>query len=886
MARRERPNAEPDWVIRSKLVQPPLGHAVIDRPRLSQSMLTMEPAPVTLLTAPPGYGKTTLAAQWADRLRLAGFTIAWLALDEDDDEPRSLLAYIAAALAEAGVAVKPMSHGAGQYGSSVKNSLATLFRAIEKDERKLLLVLEDVHRIRSDAALAVLSALLEWSPSHAHVCLTSRTRPALRLATLRARGQLALVDANDLRFNVEETAAYLGTLATDAVRALQTESEGWPVALQLARLHLERGAGVPASGRFAGRSSDLADYLAEQVLETLPPEPRDALLKASVLDRISAHLLDRLTGRNDGAAILESWRAANLFLTAVDAEQTWFRFHPLFAGFLRDRLDRSTPDAARALHAAAASWFAEHGLLLDAVRHAQAAGDATLVATILEEEGGWRAVLRNGPALLRVFRDLHPAIVARAPLLRLGQIFHMLQDSRVAEAQRAFDQLVDGAGGIDGASLQPFRRDLLMMDLLLRAHAAAPMRPEQVAQFERAIADAPNEEPAHAAFVELTALAQYWAGDFDRAFDLACHGIRICQRLDLGFIELYCHLFAAMARFERAGLDEAQRFVEQSASIMRRLCGADSERLLIADTFLAAIEWERGAPLPPARATAAYLDVIDDGESWIDLLRAAYGQAIAAADADILPSLLLRAERLSERPGLPALRVFTVAAALVRAVALGDKALAVRLAARPELLAALDGENADWRASTEAALGAIDWALARGAADEVASLLQRFEPPARARAQTRLTVRFTVQRCVLARMQGDEAAARAHLAASLQQAAPHGLLRPFLDQADRLAPLLGTLPAALLQTEKVASLVASLRAACGEGDDSLTLRLSPREREVLRLIAEGQTSKEAARQLGVSVNTVMTHRKSLYRKLDASTRARVIAAARAVGLVT
>lgn len=880
--------AEADWLIPSKIAPFPCPGGVIERPRLTCGLLGARPRRLTLVMAPPGYGKTTLVTQWSARLRGAGFGIGWLNLDEDDDEPTTFLSYLAASLESIGVEARPLAVSLQQASRplSVKSALGALVQAMDRHEGRMLLVMEDVHRVRDARVRGLIDTLLERLPPGMHVCMTARARPALKLAAPYARGEMTLLAAEDLSFTVEEASAFFGSaLSLAAASQLKQACEGWPIALQLIKLHLGRGERLPASATFVGGRSELAAYLAEQVLASLPDSLRDALFRTSVLERMSAPLIDHLTGRRDGLAILDALQSENLFVTPLDEQAIWFRYHPLFAEFLRGRAERADPRLLESAHRAAAEWFLAHGLLRDAVRHACACRDPRLVGSMLEGAGGWRAILRGGPSLLRVFSELPDPIVRGSPRLRLGQIFAMLRDGHVAEGQRAFAALIASGGGIESECFREIRGDLLMIDLLLKAHTSDPVTEQSLGEIESRMREMTREASASRPIIlEMNALFLYWAGQFDRAFDRAESASRACEGADLPFIQVYSQMFAALSLMERGNFDGALERLSRTAELAADLCGAGDDRVLAPKVFIAELALDRGDD-GPAREVAAQLDAIEEGEGWFDLFRSAFAVAIAAADEAQVWILLRRAERLSQRDELRRLAGFSGAAALRRAAAAGDGAQADALFEYPPLRQLLGAEPQDWRGETEALLAAVDHALLMGELREAEALLQRVETGARTRGQSRALARAGVQRAHVMWRQGRiDAAAEALLRAS-ELGADMGLRRPYQEHRAAVLAVMEHLRRGRKQAAgRAGRFLSELCDRLSAADDTGDAKLSPREREILQLIAAGQTSKEVARELGVSVNTIMTHRKSIYRKLNVTTRSQVINAARALGL--
>jgi LuxR family transcriptional regulator, maltose regulon positive regulatory protein len=879
------PTQAATWLIRSKLT-PPTAGSVLDRPRLLARLDGAMPARVTLVSAPPGYGKTTLLAQWHERLRAQGAAVAWLSLDEEDDEPSTLLAYLAASLDGCGLALGGLSDLLieGQRGLSTKAALHAILHALDQHPTRVVLCFEDIHRLRSDRAQALLDQFIERMPASVHLLLTARSRPPLRLASLRARGELATLDASELRFTLAEAQSYFGDEAPAAwIRQLHADSEGWPVALQLARLSLRAAPHAPAPG-LVGRSADLADYLAEQVLDGLPDPLRDTLLRTSVLERLTGPLVDCMTGRDDGWAMLERLEHANLFLTAIDSERCWFRYHPLFAAYLRERLGRlAEPGTVRELHRKAAHWFFEAGLLQDAVRHAQAGADPDLLCRVLEESGGWKAALRGGPVLLRAFRDLHPDVVARSPRLRLGQIYLMLQDSRCVDAQHAFDELRRATDDFTSEAGRLCHGDAIVLDLLLRANGDIPVPLDEAAALEIAVRQSEPRDPGLDAIAgEMMAWVLYWAGDFERSLERARSSLQHARATSMRFVEIYCHLVAGLARIEHGQWAEAEAGFAVARTIATELGGPDNDKAAVAQIFAAQIAFARGETATVRDLVLPFLDLLEEGEVWPDLFRIAYQLAVATAAPSERGPLLRRAEALSGRHGLQRVALFAQAAELRRAAAEGDRA---RAAAAAAALATWSACAEDWRVELDVRLAQADHALLEGDAPLARALAVAVEMGLERRAQhvRRIRTRVVIAAADAARQ--DQEAALASLREAVARAAPLGCVRAFLDHGPRLLPLLVSLRRRASGED--AAFLDALLARFESGDDAHPASglLSPREREVLQLIADGQTSKEAARHLGVSVNTVMTHRKSLYRKLEATSRARAMAVARSKGFL-
>ena len=417
--------SEQDVLLATKLHVPGPRPGFVARPRLAGALA----GGLVLVCAPAGFGKTALLADW---LRSGGRPVAWLSLDAGDNDPVRFWRHVVAALDRArpgtGERVAPLL---GPPPSSFEGLVTALINelAAQSGENAIVLVLDDYHLISARQVHASLAFLLEHLPPGLHLVLASRSDPPLPLARLRARGQLAELRTDDLRFTAEEAAALLresagAALPGTAVAALVARTEGWAAGLQLAALSL-RGrsdiAGFVAA--FSGSHRYILDYLTGEVLDGLAEQVREFLLETSVLERLSGGLCDAVTGRDDGQAMLERVEQAGLFLMPLDEVRGWWRYHRLFADLLRARLQQQRPGRVAVLHRAAAAWYEEHGLADDAVGHALAAGDTAWAARLIEQHFDATLYLRSeGATAQRWLAALPAELVQTRTRLLLAQV--------------------------------------------------------------------------------------------------------------------------------------------------------------------------------------------------------------------------------------------------------------------------------------------------------------------------------------------------------------------------------------------------------------------------------------------------------------------------------
>src|SRR6476469_274461 len=378
-------------LLETKLHIPRWRGSLVARPRLSERLSRGAESALTLVSAPAGFGKTTLLAEWLAVAAADGWSVAWLSLDQRDNDPALFWTYLVAAL-NAGVP------GVGSGSLSVlqppqppnEAGLVALLNDLDAISNDVVVVLDDYHVIEARDVQDGMAFLLEHLPPQVHLVIASRTDPPLPLARLRGRGQLAEIRAADLRFTPGEAAAYLNevmglALTAADVAALERRTEGWIAALQLAALSMQGREDVTAFiDGFAGDDRYIVDFLAEEVLQRQPEHVQHFLLQTSILDRLSGPLCDAVTGQDGGKAKLTALERGNLFLVPLDDRRQWYRYHQLFADVLHARLLDEQPDFIPALHRRASDWFEANGERTEAIGQAMAGVDFDRAASLIE----------------------------------------------------------------------------------------------------------------------------------------------------------------------------------------------------------------------------------------------------------------------------------------------------------------------------------------------------------------------------------------------------------------------------------------------------------------------------------------------------------------------
>ena len=474
-------------ILATKLYIPPPRPKIVLRPRLIERLNEgLCRRKLTLISASAGFGKTTLVSEW---IAGCGRPVAWLSLDEGDNDPTRFLTYLVAALQTIAANIGEGVLGVLQSPQPppIESILTTLLNEITTIPDNFIFVLDDYHIIDSKPVDNALTFLLEHLPPQMHLVITTREDPDLPLARLRARGQLTELRAADLRFTPAEAAEFLNQvmglqLSAEDIAALEARTEGWITGLQLAALALQGSLsmqGHPDTSRFiqsfTGSHRFVLDYLVEEVLQRQPEHIRSFLLQTSILERLSGPLCDAVTGQKDGRGILETLERGNLFIVPLDDQRQWYRYHHLFTEVLLAHALEEQPDQIPLLHKRASAWYEQNNLPAEAIRHALAARDFERAAGLIEKTYPAMDASFQSAAWLGWVRKLPDEVVRARPVLSVDYA-RALMDSGEFEAgkswlQDAEQRLEGSAEGMVVADEEQFRTLPVMIALARSSHA-------------------------------------------------------------------------------------------------------------------------------------------------------------------------------------------------------------------------------------------------------------------------------------------------------------------------------------------------------------------------------------------------------------------------------
>lgn len=874
-----------------KLLPPPARPDAIVRRALIDRLAGVGAPPLAVLQGPAGSGKSTTLQQVHEALAAQHWATAWLVFDNADNDPQRFETQLHAMLAGAHAqALAPRGVGMGL--------LEWALGALGRIPGRVALFLDDFHTLHEPSLLQLVRDLLPRLPGRVRVFIGSRALPEVGLASLLVAGRAVVLRAEDLRFSAAESQAFFAQDDRLAMQAQEVEliyqrTEGWPAGLQLFRLTLANPAVRDALDELAAHGPrELTEYLSENVVSMQRPEVQEFLLRTSLLRRLCGPLCDALLARSGCDAILRQLEQGGLFLAALDASGTWFRYHGLFAAYLRGSLARVDPGAVRRLHGAAARWHLAHGAQEEAVYHAIEAADMALAVRALDP---WVTRLIATAELATAahwYEQVGLEEVAGHPSLTIKIAWALIFLRRSAQLRPLAALLARQGGGEEGSIAQTTHPGVVL--------AMAALFEDDLPRAAALLADLPAlHDPGARGFAafELGAAANLKAfhalgcGDTEAARRLLVLARSHNERADAAFSAGYTEAVDGTACLLEA----------QPRQALRRLAAASPHRVRPAGAMAF-------AALAAVQIWAAYeADALDEVERLADQFGA---QIVRGVEPDFIAAALLCTARTHRARGRGGEAQATLDTLERIAFDGGWHRLIAMVEWERVRLALLDGQvdkagamarriapaapalSAQWCPMSELVgghlLGGIRLALHAGALPEAARLLAALEPLGATRPLLRL--RGQSLHALLLEQQGRGAAAQRLLFKTLEQAAPGECVRAFLDEGPRMRQLLErtrhmlAAPGAEAHTLAFARQV--LQAAgiapppAQPGAQAEGEPLSERELHVLRLLCEGASNRDLALQLAISENTVKYHLKNLYGKLGVGSRAQAIRAAR------
>jgi LuxR family maltose regulon positive regulatory protein len=831
--------------------------------------------------------------------------VAWVSLDARDNDASTFWTYVISAMQTA-VGDSGFLPAAAQAVMTAQpraddTVLTTLLNELEEIDGQVLLILDDYHVIDSQDVHEGLAYLLEYLPPTMHCVISTRSDPPFPLARWRARGELVEVRSADLRFTTTETSEFLGasmhlSVTGDDIATLVSRTEGWAAALQLAGLSLQGRDDIGAAvAKFAGDERFIVDYLVEEVLDRQAPETREFLLATSILDRLSGPLCDAVTGQTEGSATLLQLERSNLFLVPLDDTRSWYRYHHLFADFLRSHLAEQGPARTRQLHGRAASWFRAHGDPADAIRHAFAAEDDVLAAELIELAMPAMRRDRREAELAEWVRLLPDEVVNKRPVLAVQFVGVLAQVSNFDTIKRRLDDIERSVRPADGSWPDEPPEGLIVENdvefrslpasiSLYRAALALNNGDLQAARDsarESLLLAPSDDELVRAASRAIGGLAAWAMGDLATAQDAYSESLVALRNAGhLADVLGLCVTLGDLCRYQ-GRLGDALRTYRDAVALVAGKQGAAPVRgTADMHTGIAGILVERD----DLAGAATELQRVEELGEHNGLPQNAYRWRIVAArlseangDLDGALDLLDEAVIVYNGDYSPNVRpVPAVRAALqIRRGHLDDAemwARGAKLSSNDELSYLREYEHITF---ARLLLMRHQSGGDPRALTDAASLLLRLEQAASAGNRVSAQIEIGVLLSLTHQAAGDSPAAEAAIRRAVELGEPEGHVRIFADEGKSLIPLLDALMPPSGGGGYVRRLIASTSRPIKTGRPSQTGLLEPlseRELDVLRLLASDLSGPDIARSLHISLNTMRTHSRNIFRKLQVTSR--------------
>ena len=906
-------------LLASKFYYPPDRPDFVQRPHILASLDAGLSGKLTLVSAPAGFGKTTVVSEW---VRGCGHPAAWLSLDKNDNDPIQFLIYLIAALQridpEIGVDVQAALEESLSPPFDIL--LTRLIREIERLPEKSIIVLDDYHLIDSKPVHDLINFLIEHLPPTLHLVISGRTDPPLPISRLRVQGNVNEVRTSQLRFTKKEVAAFLNDLmgfdlSSDGIAALEARTEGWVASLKLAALSMQGRQDWPEFiAKFSGSHRYVIDYLVDEVMARQPEEVQTFLRRTSILERFCASLCEYVVGESEHIDIIDYLDRSNLFLIPLDDHREWYRYHHLFADFLRQRLRESEPDRIPELHRRASQWYENRGWVDESIQHALAAGDMEGAARLVDGIAADLMVQAESNKLLKFVEQLPSDLCQSYPMLCLwhawalvfmGQLDMVEPALACAEANQKKEPQVPNPGYVTTVRAYLANRE---GDLLKSIH----LTEQALEEMSTAAADRIKLIFQGSAVIWL-GLNHRLLGNLDKAKQLFIEAAEINQKAG--------NYFAASASFEqlaelavvrgqlhqalelyRSGLNLDQNWKDTDGKPQGSLQAAAGPQLGLG-TVLYQLNDLAGAAAHLQRSA----DLLELVEHWgrtssytmLAYLKQAQGEFETSAElfrkaCAIEENTVVRRSYTSNRPSLTTLGIMLSRAGPGMAHLLTDASRRVEKSGvhahdEVDFCSPVDYPRELLYSDLACLLIALDRAA------EALPLLGRLLEAAITMQRPGDEIRYLV---LIARAQhalGNTQTALDSLGKALTLAEPQGYVRLFVDEGQPMAELLHLAISHNLSPDYAHKLLAAfpkdIQGAIQFDKDltvikqSLAEPLSAREIEVLRLMAEGYKYKEIAEKLVVSINTVRHHTRNVYGKLDVNNRTQAIARAKELNLL-
>ena len=854
---------------------------------------------MTLIHAPAGYGKTSILAQWRLSLEERPHKVSWVTLDRDDSDLKRFVQQLI-------FAIRGDESDTDDSSLAVdlppRAALSIILNMLSGESRPFVLILDDCHNADSEEVLGFLQTLVRNAPANCHFVFASRDFPRLGQSVFAAEEQYLEISSEDLRFSQRETPLLLSregdSVAPNEVVEILDRTEGWPIAVQLISLSLKSGtAHDQIIEQFGKSGTDLARYLSEQVLMALPEEERDVVTRSALPDKLSGELVNLLCDREDGWLLLERLEQQGVFLIPTSPDRRQYRYHQLFAEYLRDHLQRSDSALFATLQRRTAEWFAGQDKVADAVNHAILAEDSALLAQILEDAGGWRLIPQGMQGVVEEGLSKLPDDMIRSrPQLALAQVYLQLKLGELGKARAEFDQF-----------LEVSRNSTLSADLLteirvvgdtLADYENQPVTLEDLLARESLLRKLPANDHLVFANISETIAAKYFEGGWlERALQpalVARDHYRACGTI---YSDIFTRFLESRIKRAQGRCKEAAGILESARDTIVENFGDSSDLAANCLAFQAEILYEQDQ-IEDARSKLEWaLPHMEQSDAWVDVYAAAYFTEARALTSEGLfedaVAVIDRARRTASWRRLRQLELLAGICEIDLHVINGSGTGAGRELADAsgldEIAATMAEESPVYRpVAVAASLCSARLRLLARDIDQAMHDIARLHSWASQRGAGRLLIDINILAAFGHRNAGATGDARACFDEAVGIAMFQDIVRPFLEMRQFVQPCLSDALAGDIHVDRFrAQFLKNVAKALSVSKNRVTVNgpFTEAESEVLYYLSQGLSNKEIARFIGMSPDTVKYRLKSMFKKIGVHKRVDAVRVSAERGLI-
>ena len=899
-----------DWLIFGKFESQHSLISQVSRPALLEKLDRSAQGVLTLVVTPAGYGKSTLLSQWYKTLACSERIVAWLTLDESDRVAHQFCSHIVLSLCYSGAEMGSLEKLAEQEFVDVPIDavIRILSATLARQSKPVVIIMEDYHRVGDGHVDTTVEKILDLTTGSTHFVVSSREKPGFNFSSLKVNGLVQELDSNDLRFSIEDTyRLFPDDCKKSELKILARKTEGWAVALQLARSILDDETSLGnVIHNLSGVTDDLAEYLNQQIYGGLSDEIKQVLRQTSIFDRFNVSLANAVCKRIDCLDILDRLKRRHSLIVSTQRGTSWYRYHHLLQEFLDNELERVEPELIPTLHSRAADWYEKNSFPALAVKHACLAGNLAQAVRIVEDAGGWELILFGGiPPFRRLIDSFSITDFSEFPRVEMARIYYLIKSGEILHARLYLERLLESgySPGVDnGEADLELRRDVVLIGALLDVYEDKVTSRDGLEEVVGISVRLTHSDAAgHSIVSACSAVSALNIGSFKEALEYATQCCRHMREISCMQGLSYALIHQGRASLYLGHFREAGAIFGEALEMIEENFGAESNLKAVAEILTASADYTTDRETYDQERLTEALIQMEHYDGWFDIYAAGYGtvSSIAyrrtglAAACDILQ----RGRRMAEKRYLPRLADFIDACEYLYLARSGEWQEA-RTLAKLKKIGFRPGTTNPVNWWRDHLVGTAEGLLALGACRNKEALRRAGSLIDLARSGNNLwfEMEASLLRSLALLAGRQDERAFASMTDTLDIAAKEGTYRVLLDFGKPLEELLSRFYRLHRRNLQLSSFTGSFVKNCLarfsrtpyqlKKKPSEPPLLSPRELEILQELALGFSNKDIARMLDMTENTVKFHMKNIFKKLDVDNRVRAVSTGRELGLIS